>query len=121
MPRGNGMGPYGGGPMTGRGAGFCAGCAGGAAVPAGGWPMVEKRVRGARDAFSAPDGQFVAVLTGTELNVYRLNGSRIGRLLFRTSAPAWPVVQVRWASGAEADRWNRELAAVAATTPAKEP
>lgn len=62
------------------------------------WRELKAAYPGLRDAFSAPDGSFIVLLTGDRLEIMEFNGNRLGRQIRSMSAPQGKVVMAEWYS-----------------------
>ena len=70
---------------------------------------------GLRDAGASPSGALVALLEWDTLSVARVLGGALAETLVRVPGVGnTDFVMLRWASGAEAARWRRELPALRA-------
>lgn len=65
------------------------------------WRELRAAYPGLRDAFSAPDGSFIVLLTGDRLEIVEFDGNRLGRQIRSMSAPQGKVVMAEWYSASD--------------------
>jgi len=74
-----------------------------------GWASLQRQIPELQDAFASPAGDLVVAVKKSQLEIYRLEGQRVGHKLL--ALPANRVVMVQWATGKNVRRWVEELQA----------
>jgi len=71
------------------------------------WGTLAHQLPELKDAFSSPAGDLVVAFTGTQVEVYLVQGQRVGKRLL--TVPADRLVMVQWATGKYVDAWKSTL------------
>jgi hypothetical protein len=72
-----------------------------------GWVSLQRQIAGWQDAFTSPMGDLIVGVANSHIDIYSLEGQRVGRWLL--GLPADRVVMVQWATGKYAGKWAEEL------------
>ena len=84
------------------------------------WAALKQSIPGLFDALCSPTGDLLIATTEKDLQVYRLDHGKLGRMILRRtwtqlhmdSGDGWerlPLVMAQWATGPNVARWTREL------------
>jgi len=84
------------------------------------WNALKQSIPGLFDALCSPTGDLLIATTEKDLQVYRLDHGKLGRMILRRtwtqlhmdSGEGWerlPLVMAQWATGPNVARWTREL------------
>lgn len=73
------------------------------------WAQVEKAFPGARHAFASPKGDWLVVITRTQIYLAALSDNSIGKPAFTTRIPYGVPVMAQWSLGKYVNLWDQQL------------